>query len=113
MSDVAKAAGMSKKTVYQMISSKAELFMLLLSHYKSLLVFPTPKPDAAPRDILVENLLCLGRFMFSAQQIAIVRLIMAEYTHSPGLAQLFHQKGVSKGKVRLETCCWKFRSATT
>ncbi len=104
MSDVAKAAGMSKKTVYQMIDSKAELFMLLLSHYKSLLVFPQPEPEWSLRDILVENLLCLGRFLFSTRQVAVLRLIMAEYIHSPDLTQLFHQKGVSKAKLQLETC---------
>ena len=104
MSDVAKAAGMSKKTVYQIIDSKAELFTVLLAHYQSLLKFPATLPSWSINDILVENLLCLGRFLLSSEQIAIIRLIMAEYTHSPDLGRSFHQKRVMKARVRLECC---------
>jgi AcrR family transcriptional regulator len=104
MSDVAKAAGMSKKTVYQLIDSKAELFATLLAHYQSLLTFPTPEPDWSVQTILVENLLCLAKFILSPDQIAIIRLIMAEYTHSPDLGRIFHQNRFKKAKTRLETC---------
>ncbi len=104
MSDVAKAAGMSKKTVYQIIESKAELFTVLLAHYQSMLKFPATQPTWSINDILVENLLCLGRFLLSNEQIAIIRLIMAEYTHSPDFGRLFHQKRVMKAKFRLERC---------
>jgi AcrR family transcriptional regulator len=104
MSDVAKAAGMSKKTVYQLISSKAELFVALLAHYQSLLSFPTTQPDWSIQTILVENLLCLAKFVLSPDQIAIIRLIMAEYTHSPDLGRIFHQNRFKKAKTRLETC---------
>lgn len=45
MDDVARAAAMSKKTVYQLIRSKSELFMALLDHYQTLLIFPAPLPD--------------------------------------------------------------------
>ena len=104
MNDVAKAAGMSKKTVYQIIESKAELFTVLLAHYQSLLKFPTTQPGWSISDILVENLLCLGRFLLSTEQIAIIRLIMAEYTNSPGFGRSFHQKRVMKARFRLECC---------
>ncbi len=104
MNDVAKAAGMSKKTVYQIIESKAELFTVLLAHYQSLLKFPTTQPSWSINDILVENLLCLGRFLLSSEQIAIIRLIMAEYTHSPDFGRSFHQKRVMKARFRLESC---------
>jgi TetR/AcrR family transcriptional repressor of mexJK operon len=104
MSDVAKAAGMSKKTVYQMVESKAELFGILLAHYQSLLEYPEKKPDWTARDVLIQNLLSLARFLLSSPQIAIIRLIMAEYTHSPDLGRLFHQKRLIKAKTRLEHC---------
>jgi TetR/AcrR family transcriptional regulator of autoinduction and epiphytic fitness len=104
MNDVAKAAGMSKKTVYQLIDSKADLFAALLDHHHSKLVFPPVEEGWTVRDILVENLLCLGRFLLSPQQIAIIRLIMAEYTHSPDFGRLFHQKRVTKAKNLLENC---------
>ncbi len=104
MSDVAKAARMSKKTVYQLIESKAELFALLLAHNQSLLNFPESQPGWTVREELVENLLCLARFLLSPDQIAIIRLIMAEYTHSPDLGRLFHLRRMNKAKLRLETC---------
>jgi AcrR family transcriptional regulator len=108
MSDVAKAAGMSKKTVYQLIGSKADLFADLLAHYQSRLVFPTPAPGAAAESILIDNLTCLAKFLLSPQQIAIIRLIMAEYTHSPDLGRGFHQNRFKKAKSKLETCLSDF-----
>lgn len=107
MSDVAKAAGMSKKTVYQLIDSKAELFAILLTHYQSLLNFPEAKPGWTVHDYLVQNLLCLARFLLSPDQIAIIRLIMAEYTQSPNLGRVFHQKRMNKAKSRLENCLYE------
>ena len=61
MSDVAKAAGMSKKTVYQLIDSKAELFAVLLAHHQNLLNFPVPQPGwtahkVRPRHLIVPML---------------------------------------------------------
>jgi AcrR family transcriptional regulator len=104
MSDVAKAAGMSKKTVYQLVTSKAELFAALLAHNQSLLEFPVPEPGWTAQKILSENLLCLARFLLSHEQIAIIRLIMAEYTHSPDLGRVLHRKRLSKAKAKLEGC---------
>jgi AcrR family transcriptional regulator len=104
MDDVAQAAGMSKKTVYQLIHSKAELFMALLDHYQTRLIFPTPKPDWSDQQILVEHLLVLATFLLSAEQLAIIRLIMAEYTHSPDLGRIFHQSRFKKAKAGLESC---------
>lgn len=104
MSDVAKAAGMSKKTVYTMIDSKAELFGALLTHRHSLLNFPEPHSDWTIHELLTANLMALARFLLSPGQIAILRLIMAEYTHSPDLGRVFHRNRVSKAKSQLESC---------
>jgi AcrR family transcriptional regulator len=104
MDDVAQAAGMSKKTVYQLIHSKAELFLALLDHYQTRLNFPPPQPEWSEQRILVEHLLALARFILSPEQLAIIRLIMAEYTHSPDLSRVFHQSRFKKAKSRLEAC---------
>jgi AcrR family transcriptional regulator len=104
MADVAKAAGMSKKTVYTLITSKAELFGVLLAHHQSLLNFPETKPGWSVHDILAENLIFLAKFLLAPEQISILRLIMAEYTHSPDLGRLFHKRRVMKAKTRLENC---------
>jgi TetR/AcrR family transcriptional regulator, mexJK operon transcriptional repressor len=104
MDEVAKAAGMSKKTVYELIESKADLFASLLAHHKSLLKFPEPQPDWTPQDILVAHLLTLARFLLSPKQIDILRLIMAEYTHSPDFGRVFMRNRVIKAKSKLESC---------
>ncbi len=104
MDEVAKAAGMSKKTVYALIDSKADLFASLLAHHHALLKFPEPQPDWTPQDILVAHLLTLARFLLSPSQIAILRLIMAEYTHSPDFGRIFMRNRVIKAKSKLEAC---------
>jgi AcrR family transcriptional regulator len=104
MSDVAKAAGMSKKTVYQLITSKAELFMALLTHHHALMAEPQEQPGWTINEILVQNLFCLARFILSPESIAIVRLIMAEYTHSPDLGRAYHRNRLMKARSHLEVC---------
>ena len=104
MSDVAKAAGISKKTIYMLVKSKSDLFAELLLHYQSLLKFPEPEPGWSMREVLVANLLCQAHFLLSPGQIAILRLIMAEYTHCPDLGRIFHRSRVIKAKSRLESC---------
>jgi AcrR family transcriptional regulator len=102
MSDVAKAAGMSKKTVYQLIPSKAELFAALLAHQEAKMPFPEMIPGRALREVLVEHLRICSTILLSPKKIALIRLIMAEFTHSPELGRLFHQKYVSKTKSKME-----------
>ncbi len=104
MSDVAKAAGMSKKTVYQLIESKAELFTILLAHHQARLTFPSGQEALSVKETLVQNLLCLARFLLSAEQIALIRLIMAEYTHSPDLGRMFLRERMLKAKTQIEKC---------
>jgi len=104
MSDVANAAGMSKKTVYQLIESKSELFAALLEYRQEKLVIPVIQDDWQEQEILVQNLLSLAQFLLSPQQISIIRLIMAEYTHGRDFGRIFHQKRVMKAKLLLENC---------
>jgi TetR/AcrR family transcriptional repressor of mexJK operon len=103
MSDVAKAAGMSKKTVYQLIDSKAALFEALMEHHAEKLVMPVIEDDWTLNEILVQFLLRLGRFLLSPTQISLIRLIMAEYTHSNDFGRIFHRKRVMKSKTQLES----------
>jgi len=102
MNDVAKAAGMSKKTVYELVDSKIELFFSILADHHEKITFPTPVPGASVADILTANLLSLGRFLLEPAQIALIRLIMAEYTHSPDFGRAFMRSRLMKAKARLE-----------
>jgi AcrR family transcriptional regulator len=103
MNDVAKAAGMSKKTVYQLIDSKAALFDALMAHHAEKLVMPAIEDDWTMNEILVQFLLRLGAYLLSPAQISLIRLIMAEYTHSNDLGRVFHQKRVMRSKTQLES----------
>jgi AcrR family transcriptional regulator len=104
MDDVAKAAGMSKKTVYQLIESKAALFAELLGYHQEKLIVPLAEADLPMQEILVQRLTCLAQFLLSPQQISIIRLIMAEYTHGRDFGRVFHQKRLNKAKTLLENC---------
>ncbi len=102
MNDVAKAAGISKKTIYELIDSKIELFFAILADHHEKIIFPAPAPDWSIADILTANLLALGRFLLEPAQIALIRLIMAEYTHSPDFGRLFMRSRLMQAKARLE-----------
>jgi TetR/AcrR family transcriptional regulator of autoinduction and epiphytic fitness len=102
MNDVAKAAGMSKKTIYELVDSKIELFLSILADHHEKITFPAPKPGASVADILTANLLALGRFLLDPAQISLIRLILAEYTHSPDLGRVFMRSRLVKAKARLE-----------
>jgi AcrR family transcriptional regulator len=104
MDEVARAAGMSKKTIYTLIRSKADLFATLLVHHQALLQFPELPPDAPPHEVLVAHLLALAQFLLSPAQIDILRLIMAEYTHSPDFGRVFLRNRLIKAQAKLENC---------
>ncbi len=104
MNDVAKAAGMSKKTVYKLIDSKAGLFAALMDHHAAKLIMPVIEEDWTENEILVQVLLRIGQFILSPEQISITRLIMTEYTHSNDFGRIFHQSKVKRGKALLQRC---------
>lgn len=102
MNDVARAAGMSKKTIYALVESKIELFFNILADHHARIVFPAPEPGWSLADILSANLLALGRFLLDPAQIALLRLILAEYTHSPDFGRVFMRARLAKAKSRLQ-----------
>ncbi len=104
MSAIARQAGMSKRTVYMLVQSKAELFAELLAHRQSMVQFPTPQPDWTLQDTLCANLMYLAKFLLEPTQIAITRLVITEYAHSPDFSRAFLSSRVRKAKLHLETC---------
>jgi TetR/AcrR family transcriptional repressor of mexJK operon len=104
MSAIARQAGMSKRTVYMLVQSKAELFAELLSHRQSMLQISSPEPGWTLEDVLCANLMGLARFLFDPVQIAITRLVITEYAHSPDFSRDFLSSRVRKAKSHLENC---------
>ncbi len=89
MSAIARQAGMSKRTVYMMVQSKAELFGELLAHRHAMIQFPTQEPGWTLHDTLCANLMCL---------------VITEYAHSPDFSRVFLSSRIRKAKSHLETC---------
>ena len=83
MADIAAAAGMSKKTIYQIFDSKAELFdALMLEGLAALPPVPTPG-DEHVAEALRGVLMSFGRVMLSPRQISLTRLTLANVASVP------------------------------
>jgi len=102
MDDVARSAGMSKKTVYQVFDGKSELFDALLSDWFAPCTVPVETNAVAAREILTEILLRLIEFVLSDQQLALTRLLVAETAYSEDIGAALQRQGLGEGKGVLE-----------
>ena len=104
MDDVAQAAGMSKRTLYQIFPSKAALFEAVVESYLAPLRIDTAaledEPDIATA--LTATLEAAARHLLAPRQSGILRLVIAEVNRSPELADAFHRAGPGCGASSLE-----------
>lgn len=103
MEEVARVAGMSKKTVYALYPDKDCLFAALISDANGA---PGGKPGApaAPFDSVAglrDYLLAFAEFVLSPRQVRLTRLVISEARHSPRLADQFHARVMLKDRNRL------------
>ena len=75
MDAVAKSAGMSKKTVYQIFAAKSELFDALLIDWFGPSTLPVEVDRRSPREVLIGLLYRLVNFELSERQILSKRLV--------------------------------------
>jgi AcrR family transcriptional regulator len=101
MDDVARCAGMSKKTVYQVFCSKSELFDALLSDWFAPFTAPI-EADGPPRQVLTGALLRLANFALSERQVLLMRLLIAETSCSEEIAAALDRQCIGRGKGALE-----------
>lgn len=103
LDEVARLAGMSKRTLYQNFPSKAALFEACIAA-----ALAPVHGDAAPEEAedlaagLVNSLVAAAGHMLSSRQTAIFRLVIAEGGRSPELAAAFHRAIVNKGASTLQ-----------
>lgn len=105
MADIARQAGMSKRTVYTLVPSKADLFGELLAHQRQTrLQFTEPPPGASLEDTLCATLAALAQFLLDPVQISMTRLLITEFSHDPDFTQSFLAGRMRKGKTHLQGC---------
>lgn len=103
MDDVVLACGMSKKTVYELFSTKEQLFNDLiaaaLTDVPSLHLDPAALPggEAALREVLR----VMAVFILSPRQVALARLVLTESPASPELGIIYYEKAMVRGRSLL------------
>lgn len=95
MDDIAKHAGMSKKTLYRLFETKEALFTEVVAGRRAELansILADPMSDTrAPALVLHDFLLGIVRFVFAPRQAALYRLMLTEVHRAPELARAFHE----------------------
>jgi AcrR family transcriptional regulator len=103
MDDVARRAGMSKKTLYQIFDTKESLLAAVIAgrrmEFAAAMGDGEPSEDALPEEVLHEYLMKLARFLLAPRQAAFYRLVISEAQRTPEIARAFHQEGADK------SCC--------
>jgi AcrR family transcriptional regulator len=103
MDDVAKCAGMSKKTVYEIFATKEALFGAWIANQVATLMTVTEEDDGArpPGEVLADLLQQVASFALSPRQIKMHRLVMAEVRRSPAIAEAFFREGPDRCRATL------------
>lgn len=105
MDHVARGAGMSKKTLYQLFPSKEALFEAVIwDHLTPLIAFTPEEEGDDPRSSLTALLLMAAERLLDWKHIGMFRLVSSEGRRSPELAQAFHRVGPGRGEGSLERC---------
>ncbi|HMR33680.1 MAG TPA: TetR/AcrR family transcriptional regulator [Geminicoccaceae bacterium] len=103
MDDVARAAGMSKRTLYQLFPSKAALLEAVIEAHLAPLHISSELEDEPDLEAALTGMLkSIARHLLSPAQLGIFRLIAAEATRSPELAAAFHRAGPARGASAVE-----------
>jgi AcrR family transcriptional regulator len=103
MDDIARQAGMSKKTLYQLFAAKAGLFEALLTDRCSIFTVTIEDDNRPPRAVLTDVLRRSVAHALTERQVAIVRLMVAESPRAPEITAALERLGVGRGKGALET----------
>jgi AcrR family transcriptional regulator len=113
MGDVAKAAGMSKKTIYAFFETKEDLFAAVIRAHMEENRIPVLAEDIADgtgmEEELTRYLRELGRAILQPGPIAFFRLTLAEADRFPELAHTFYREGANRHLTIL--AAWLTRQA--
>jgi AcrR family transcriptional regulator len=104
MDDVARRAGMSKKTLYRLFETKEALFAAVIAARRASFeaVIEEDCSDLQTAgETLRAYLVSVARFVLAPRQAALYRLVIAESQRAPEIAHAFHCEGPGKGRAPL------------
>lgn len=105
MDDVAKGAGVSKKTLYRLVPAKADLFKTSVADQIARFLLAVDEEMIASHDVAtaLERLMTeFGNLTLSAGTIAIQKLVIAESDRFPELAATFYSDAILATQAVLE-----------
>jgi AcrR family transcriptional regulator len=105
MDDIARRAGMSKKTLYRLFDTKEALFAAVIAARRATLEASTESGDCpdvqTAEEVLRRFLRGIARFVLAPRQAALYRLVIAESQRAPEIAHAFHREGPSMARAPL------------
>ena len=106
MDTIARAAGVSKATVYAHFANKEELFGAIVGRVCEQRFETFSAQELDPADVR-RSLVTLGRrfleLLLSPEAIAVHRIIVAEVTRFPALGEVFWRAGPERTGSQIET----------
>jgi AcrR family transcriptional regulator len=106
MDDIARRAGMSKRTLYRFFATKEALFAAVIAGRRAILEAMMSGQEfsrrESPDNVLRSYLGKLARFVLAPRQAALYRLVIAESLRIPELAHAFYREGPCKARAVLE-----------
>lgn len=106
MSAVAQRAGVSTKTMYRLIPTKAEMFTKVVADRIQLfmLVIDDEMLDAEGLKPALERILiAYGKLTLSEETIALNRLVIGEYDRFPEIGNAFYETAIMRTNLAIET----------
>ncbi|ANF81904.1 hypothetical protein A3K93_06670 [Acinetobacter sp. NCu2D-2] len=101
MSEIAQAAGMSKKTLYVHFSDKRELLKSLVTSSYIWSTDAFSQESLEPVAALTQCLKMIANHVLSERHIKLCRLAIAEQVGIEGLADTFYEMGISASRNHL------------
>ncbi len=93
MSAIAKAAGVSKPTLYQYFDDKDRLFATVLQEGCDHIMTPLSAPDGTLVDRLWEFSWTYADFVLRPDMLSLARLVLGEASRRPDVASSYHDAG--------------------
>lgn len=111
MGTVARRAGFSTRTLYELVPTKAALFEMVVDDRSAGFslaisdgVWDGRRADLPPRETLTRILIAYGNFALSQETIDATKLVIAEGARFPEVAAAFQEKALDRIGGLIE--CW-------